>query len=124
MSAQLRLQVVRTAVPSTSISRRWDTSEVSERRLTACDYILMLCSPAVWEFMAPQQAAEIVGKYPAARASEAAEQLANASYELWKHGAYSGGIHIGDTTVGLVYLNDVAFKSLPDQITPSGLMGA
>jgi serine/threonine protein phosphatase PrpC len=77
--------------------------DVSERVISPLDHILLLCSDGVWEFITAQEAVEIVGQYPQAKAADAANQLAKEAWDRWIR--EEGGAVVDDITVVLVYLN-------------------
>merc|ERR1712232_909391 len=58
--------------------------EVSEKFIEDNDHILFLCSDGVWEFIKPQEAAEIVAQYTdPAKAMTAADKLAKEAWDRW-----------------------------------------
>mmetsp|Transcript_75827 Transcript_75827/g.142907 ORF Transcript_75827/g.142907 Transcript_75827/m.142907 type:complete len:387 (-) Transcript_75827:166-1326(-) len=77
--------------------------EVKEMDVDPLDHILLLCSDGVWEFVTPQEAAELVAEFPAAKAMSAAEKLAKEAWDRWIR--EEGGAVVDDITVVLAYLN-------------------
>lgn len=78
--------------------------EVSERRLTSEDTLLLLCSDGVWEFIQPTEAVNLVNEFPVAKAMAAAEKLAKEAWDRWIR--EEGGAVVDDITVILVYLSE------------------
>jgi len=77
--------------------------EVLDHKLSEDDYVLLLCSDGVWEFIAPEEAVEIVTKHPPNKAMAAAESLAKEAWDRWIK--EEGGAVVDDITVVLVYLS-------------------
>jgi len=77
--------------------------EVGTREVTNQDYVLLVCSDGVWEFINPMEAVNIVAQYSPAQAMQAAEKLAKEAWDRWI--AEEGGAVVDDITVVLVYLN-------------------
>lgn len=84
--------------------------EVCERDILPLDHILFLCSDGVWEFMSPQEAAEICAefKHPS-KATAAANKLAKEAWDRWIR--EEGGAVVDDITAVLIYLQ--ALKPAP-----------
>jgi serine/threonine protein phosphatase PrpC len=80
--------------------------EVSERKVAPEDHILLLCSDGVWEFMSPQEAAEIVAPYKKPeQAMSGADTLAKEAWDRWIQ--EEGGAVVDDITAVLIYLQHV-----------------
>lgn len=79
------------------------TPEVSVRQLQAEDYILLLCSDGVWEFITPAEAVTFINKFKPNQAMQAAEALAREAWDAWIR--EEGGAVVDDITVVLIYLN-------------------
>lgn len=79
--------------------------EISERTLDPLDNVLMLCSDGVWEFINPQEAADIIRDFPHAKAMVAADKLAKEAWDRWIK--EEGGAVVDDITAVLVYLQNV-----------------
>lgn len=80
--------------------------EVSERDVTATDHILMLCSDGVWEFMSPQEAADLIFPFKEpSQATAAANKLAKEAWDRWIK--EEGGAVVDDITAVLIYLQTV-----------------
>jgi serine/threonine protein phosphatase PrpC len=79
--------------------------EVSIIEIKPLDHILFLCSDGVWEFMEPEEAANIVKPYAADKANEAANKLAKEAWDRWIR--EEGGAVVDDITAVLVYLQEV-----------------
>jgi serine/threonine protein phosphatase PrpC len=77
--------------------------EVTERKLGPMDYLLLLCSDGVWEFISPDEAVQIVAEYGPNKAMTAAEVLAKNAWDRWIH--EEGGAVVDDITVVLIFLN-------------------
>lgn len=77
--------------------------EVTERVIDpALDYLLLLCSDGVWEFINPDEAVQIVSDKVPEKAMQSAEILAKESWDRWI--TNEGGAVVDDITVVLVYL--------------------
>lgn len=76
--------------------------EVNERTLGPQDHVLLLCSDGVWEFISPQEAVDIVGKFGPEEAMKAADKLAKEAWDRWIQ--EEGGQVVDDITVLLIYL--------------------
>jgi serine/threonine protein phosphatase PrpC len=85
--------------------------EVSERQLGKDDFVLLLCSDGVWEFITPTEAVTIVEKKKS-NPSEAADVLAKEAWDRWIR--EEGGAVVDDITVV------VKFLSQSDSNAPSG----
>jgi len=57
--------------------------DVVERQLHQDSKLLLLCSDGVWEFMKPKEVVDLVSNYGPDRAGEAAEALAQESWNRW-----------------------------------------
>lgn len=80
--------------------------EVGERTVEPDDHILMLCSDGVWEFMLPQEAADILLPFgDPAQAQKGAEKLAKEAWDRWIR--EEGGAVVDDITAVLIYLQHV-----------------
>jgi serine/threonine protein phosphatase PrpC len=83
--------------------------DVLERPVTPEDYVLLLCSDGVWEFIDANEALRIVSQYDSTKASQAAAALAKEAWDRWIQ--EESGAVVDDITVVLVYLqppgNDV-----------------
>jgi serine/threonine protein phosphatase PrpC len=79
--------------------------EVTEYPVGAEDLVLMLCSDGVWEFISPQEAADIVKPYDCAKVQTAADKLAKEAWDRWIR--EEGGAVVDDITAVLVYLQHV-----------------
>merc|ERR1719424_1674737 len=77
--------------------------EVNERQLTADDFLLLLCSDGVWEFVKAIQAVKMVADFGAKKAMNAADRLAKVSWDSWIK--EEGGSVVDDITVVLIFLN-------------------
>lgn len=80
------------------------TPEVSVHSLGADDHALLLCSDGVWEFVAAEEACEMVTAFPAEQAMRAAENLAKESWDRWIR--EEGGAVVDDITVLLVHFGE------------------
>lgn len=80
--------------------------EITERMIEEKDHILLLCSDGVWEFINPQEAAEIVADFPSSKAMQGADKLAKEAWDRWIK--EEGGAVVDDITAVLVYLNEPA----------------
>mmetsp|Transcript_118456 Transcript_118456/g.166539 ORF Transcript_118456/g.166539 Transcript_118456/m.166539 type:complete len:393 (+) Transcript_118456:60-1238(+) len=65
-------------------------------------YILLVCSDGVWEFISAQEAVDIVSKYDANEATAAADDLAKEAWDRWIK--EEGGSVVDDITVVLLYV--------------------
>jgi len=80
--------------------------EVSERDVSPNDHVLMLCSDGVWEFMTPQEGADIIAPYKdPSQATTAADKLAKNAWDRWIK--EEGGAVVDDITAVLIYLQHV-----------------
>jgi len=80
--------------------------EILERDVSPNDHILMLCSDGVWEFMSPQEAADIIAPYKEpTQATTAADKLAKNAWDRWIK--EEGGAVVDDITAVLIYLQHV-----------------
>merc|ERR1711865_312558 len=52
-------------------------------KLTDNDGILLVCSDGVWEFISPQEAVEIVKRYPKEEVTKAANDLTREAWDRW-----------------------------------------
>jgi len=78
--------------------------EVCELTISENDHILMLCSDGVWEFVQPQEAADIIAEFKdPSTASKAADKLAKEAWDRWMR--EEGGAVVDDITAVLIYLN-------------------
>jgi len=77
--------------------------EVLEHKIDSSDYVLLLCSDGVWEFITPIEAVTIVHEYGPKRAMEAAEKLAKEAWDRWIK--EEGGAVVDDITVVCAFLN-------------------
>jgi len=91
--------------------------DVSERRLTPLDHVLLLCSDGVWEFITAQEAVELVCQFDASRAMIAAERLAKWAWDRWIQ--EEGGAVVDDITVVLVYLNPGSNNNSGEEASPA-----
>lgn len=57
--------------------------EVCEWDLTSADLAMIVCSDGVWEYMGPQEAAEVVMSFNRDEAGHAAARLAKMGYDNW-----------------------------------------
>lgn len=78
--------------------------EVDERTLTDNDFLLLLCSDGVWEFVKPQTAIKMVSEFGAKKAMQAADRLAKVSWDSWIK--EEGGSVVDDITVVAIFLGD------------------
>lgn len=83
--------------------------EVTEYKIEDNDHVLMLCSDGVWEFMSPQEGADIIKSFPSAQAQKAADVLAKEAWDRWIK--QEGGAVVDDITAVLIYLQDVVQAS-------------
>lgn len=83
--------------------------EVSTVQIADEDYLLLLCSDGVWEFIDAAQAVKIVADYGPAKAMLGAEKLAKEAWDRWI--AEEGGAVVDDITVVAVYLKNTNKKS-------------
>jgi serine/threonine protein phosphatase PrpC len=77
--------------------------EVYEHDIQPDDYVLLLCSDGVWEFIDPTRACNIVNEFPPNKAMVAAEKLAKEAWDMWLQ--EEGGAVVDDITVILIFLN-------------------
>jgi len=70
---------------------------------TGKEQILFMCSDGVWEFIAAQEAVDLVCHYSYMEAQQAADFLAKEAWDRWIR--EEGGAVVDDITVILVYLN-------------------
>jgi serine/threonine protein phosphatase PrpC len=83
--------------------------EVSEMEIGENDHILMLCSDGVWEFITPQEAADICAPYvDPSKAMTGADKLAKEAWDRWIR--EEGGAVVDDITACLIYLQHVGKK--------------
>lgn len=75
--------------------------ECREYQLGPNDQVLLLCSDGIWEFMRPQEAVDLVLRYPQSQAFLAAEELVNEAKRRWIQQAE----YIDDITVIVIHLN-------------------
>lgn len=68
-----------------------------------CDKFLLICSDGVWEFVSSKEAVEAVSKFRPDQAMEAAEYLAQMSWDRWMH--YTRGETVDDITAVIVHLS-------------------
>lgn len=59
------------------------TPSVKSYKINAADRFLLLCSDGVWEFVSSAEAVKFVGRFAASEAKEAAESLAQVSWDRW-----------------------------------------
>jgi len=71
--------------------------EVTVRDVTEHDYVLLLCSDGVWEFISPQEAVDFVAKFGPDTAMNAADTLAKEAWDRWIK--EEGGTVVDDITV-------------------------
>lgn len=83
--------------------------EVSELTITPEDHMLLLCSDGVWEFITPQEAVDIVGGFGPESAMQAADKLAQESWDRWIK--EESGTVVDDITVLLVFLQSHGMQS-------------
>jgi serine/threonine protein phosphatase PrpC len=76
--------------------------EVTEIQLGDDDYVLLLCSDGVWEFITPEEAVTMVAQYDRSKAMQAADYLAKQAWDRWIH--EEGGAVVDDITVVIIYL--------------------
>jgi len=76
--------------------------EVSERIISPLDYLLLVCSDGVWEFITPDEGVQIISAYPPEKAMQAADVLAKEAWDRWIR--ETGGAVVDDITVVLQYL--------------------
>jgi serine/threonine protein phosphatase PrpC len=76
--------------------------EVNEFELSESDFVLLLCSDGVWEFISPDEAVAMVSQYPKDKAMQAADYLAKQAWDRWIH--EEGGAVVDDITVVIIYL--------------------
>jgi len=86
--------------------------EVKTVNLTENDYVLLLCSDGVWEFIEPGEAVKFVSQYPPAQAQTAADRLAKEAWDRWIK--EEGGAVVDDITVVIVYLQAYAQNNARD----------
>lgn len=77
--------------------------EVNEVSVGPLDYVLLLCSDGVWEFVKPEQAVKIVAEFGPKKAMQAADRLAKVSWDAWIK--EEGGSVVDDITVVAIFLN-------------------
>lgn len=65
-------------------------------------YILLLCSDGVWEFISAQEAVDTVSRFDAGKACKAADELAKEAWDRWIK--EEGGSVVDDITVVLLYM--------------------
>lgn len=59
------------------------TPSVKSYKINAADRFLLLCSDGVWEFVSSAEAVKFVGRFSPGEAKEAAESLAQVSWDRW-----------------------------------------
>lgn len=94
--------------------------DVSERKLTPLDHVLLLCSDGVWEFITAQEAVDLVNQFDSSRAMVAAERLAKWAWDRWIQ--EEGGAVVDDITVVLVYLQSAQGNNASnnmEEVTPA-----
>lgn len=80
--------------------------EIGEFSVGDNDHILFLCSDGVWEFITPQEAADICSPYvDHTKAMTAADKLAKEAWDRWIR--EEGGAVVDDITAVLIYLQHV-----------------
>jgi len=77
--------------------------EVLELNLKDDDNILLLCSDGVWEFMTPQQSADILKAYTSEKAMPATDHLVTEAWGRWIKA--ENGVVVDDITALVVFLN-------------------
>lgn len=77
--------------------------DVVVRLLEPSDFVLLLCSDGVWEFITPQEAIDIVAKFGPDQATQAANELAQEAWDRWLR--EEAGTIVDDITVVVSYLN-------------------
>jgi len=65
-------------------------------------YILLLCSDGVWEFISAQETVDTVSRFDAGKACKAADELAKEAWDRWIK--EEGGSVVDDITVVLLYM--------------------
>jgi len=76
--------------------------EVTERKIEDNDFLLLLCSDGVWEFVKPITAVKMVAEFGSKKAMQAADRLAKVSWDAWIK--EEGGSVVDDITVVAIYL--------------------
>jgi len=77
--------------------------EVSEHEVKSTDFVLLVCSDGVWEFINPTEAVQIVNQFESGKAMVAAERLAKEAWDRWIK--EEGGAVVDDITVIMVNLD-------------------
>jgi len=75
--------------------------EVTEYAVEDDQHCLMLCSDGVWEFIAAQEAADIIAPFGPEKAMQAADTLAKNAWDRWIK--EEGGAVVDDITAVLIY---------------------
>lgn len=75
---------------------------VSQHTLHPDDYVLLICSDGVWEFVSLSEALTIIRGYPPSKAMQAVEKLVKEAWDRWV--TEEGGTVVDDITVLLVFL--------------------
>mmetsp|Transcript_117366 Transcript_117366/g.374023 ORF Transcript_117366/g.374023 Transcript_117366/m.374023 type:complete len:373 (+) Transcript_117366:97-1215(+) len=88
--------------------------EVTEYPLSWRDRALVVCSDGIWEFVKPQEIAEILEKFDESQAMTAAQHIADTAASRWRRS--TGGEMMDDITVLVMFLcaEDVSAVSTTD----------
>jgi serine/threonine protein phosphatase PrpC len=70
------------------------------------DKMVVLCSDGIWEFISYNEAAQIAGRFPAAKAMAAADKLAKEAWDRWIK--EEGGFVVDDITAVIIHIDDSA----------------
>merc|ERR1712224_462041 len=75
---------------------------ISEHTLHPDDYVLLLCSDGVWEFVSLGEALSVVRGFSPEKAMQATERLVQEAWDRWV--TEEGGTVVDDITAVLVFL--------------------